>query len=96
MLKVPPRAGAITGAPNMNCGITPMQGRVMFHNERLCRSAGGSGPKCHARFIELAAEADLRVMIDTWSDDECRLGLTLLERAARDVGMNKFRDVRCS
>lgn len=82
--------------PNLNPGITPLQGRVMFHNERLCRSAGGAGPKCHARFVALAAEADLRVAIDTWSDDECRLGLTLLERAAREVGMSKFRDVRCA
>ena len=82
--------------PNMNCGITSLQGRVMFHNERLCRSAGGSGPKCHARFVHLAAVEGLHVMIDTWSDEECRLGLTLLERAARDVGMHRFRDVRCS
>lgn len=82
--------------PNMNAGITPMQGRVMFHNERLCRSAGGSGPKCHSRFVALAAERGLRVAIDTYSDDECRVALQLLEQAARDVGMNKFRDVRCS
>lgn len=92
----PPRAGAITGAPNMHCGLTPLQGRVVFHNERLCRSAGGSGPKCHARYIDLARSNGLAMRIDTWTDDECRLGLALLEQAARDVGVHRFRDVRCS
>lgn len=82
--------------PNMNAGITPLQGRVIFHNERLFRSVGGNGPKGHARFIELAAKADLPVAIDTYSDEQCRVALACMEQAARDVGMARFRDARCS
>lgn len=82
--------------PSMNPGITPLQGRVIFHNERLCMSAGGNGRKIHARFIERAAAAGLRVAIDTYSDDECRVALQCLEQAARDCNAQRFRDVRCT
>lgn len=78
---------------NMNPGFTPLQGRVLFHVERLCSRAG---TPTHNAFIALAAGAGLPVAVDTYTDEQCRLALGFIEQAARQTGQAGLRDVRCS
>jgi len=35
----------------MNIELTPLQGRVAFHQERIFRSAGGSGVLAHLDYV---------------------------------------------
>jgi len=77
----------------MNIELTPLQGRVAFHQERIFRSAGGSGVLAHLDYVKLAKAAGLPDLIGSWTPEQCVLGLELVERAARGRRMNQFRQV---
>lgn len=78
---------------NQNPGVTPLQGRVVFHQERLLRSTG-AGVYAHQHYTQACHRAGLPVAIAQFSVDQCRVALQLLEAACRVVGMSNFRDVR--
>jgi hypothetical protein len=78
--------------PNMDSGLTPLQGRVVMHMERLFRMTG-TGLKAHARYVKRAIAAELPVKIGLWSDAQCKLGLQLVEESCRDAGLGGFRDI---
>ena len=77
----------------MNTDLTPLQGRAAFHMERIFRSTGG-GLLAHQRFLRLAKSAQLPKMIGEWTEQQCVTGLRLMEAAAREFGMQQFRDVK--
>ena len=79
---------------NQDPGVTPMQGRVVFHQERLFRSAGGSDMLAHTRYLRLAWANDLPAKIGEMDYSQCVLALRLIEHACREQGMHNFRDVR--
>lgn len=73
--------------------FTPEQGRVLFHQDRIFRSTGG-GIKAHARYLVLCESMALPHLVTHWTLAQCIQGLHLIERAARDVGLHHFRDIR--
>lgn len=77
---------------NMDPGVTPLQGRVCFHQERLFRSTG-TGTPAHHRFLAYAADEGLPSSIAEMSRRQCVRALELIERACRREGMQNFRDV---
>lgn len=79
--------------PNMNPGITPAQGRVLYHMERLFRSAGGNGQKAHTRFVLLCEQSGLPKMVDQYTTWQCVLALQLIERACGHEKMHHFRPI---
>ena len=82
--------------PNLDPGFTPMQGRVLFHIERVFRSAGGNGCLAHQTFLGYARLYGMSTDVRTYTDADCQCVLTMIENAARDHGMHKFRNVPCS
>lgn len=76
----------------MNATLTPLQGRAAFHAERIFRSTG-HGVLAHQRFLKLARSAQLPVAIGEWSVQHCITGLRLMEAAAREFHMERFRNV---
>lgn len=74
-------------------GMTPSQGRVCFHQERLFRSTGAGG-KAHAQYTAMCREAGLPASIERWTRAECCTALRLMERAAKLDRMALVRDVR--
>lgn len=75
-------------------GVTPAQGRVLFHMERIFRSAGGPGVLAHQTYVTACKVRGLPAMVDTWTPGQCALGLQMIEAAARKHKMHLFRDVR--
>lgn len=73
-------------------GMSPMQGRVVFHQERIFRSTG-TGLRAHDRYLQLTTDACLSELISEMGDDECVFALELIEQAARDCRLHLFRDV---
>jgi hypothetical protein len=78
---------------NMNPGLTPLQGRVAFHQERIFRSTGG-GLHAHQSYVTMAKAAGLPTSIAEMSRNQCREALRLIELAARIRGLALFRNVR--
>lgn len=74
--------------------LTAAQGRVLYHAERLFRSAGGNGCTAAVSWRDACAEAALPVLVSTWTNAQCVKGLHLIEWAARKHRMHLFRDVR--
>jgi hypothetical protein len=74
--------------------LTAAQGRVLYHAERIFRSAGGPGCLAAQTWRDACAEAALPLMVDTWTLTQCVMGLTLIEWAARKHRMHLFRDCR--
>lgn len=75
-------------------GMTPEQGRVCFHQERLFRSTGG-GIKAHARYIAMCErDGALPKRIGLMTRMECARALFYIEQACRAEGLHLFRDVR--
>lgn len=73
--------------------LTPAQGRVLYHVERIFRSTGGNPIHHHAYIMACAqAELKLRRVVD-WTQAECVTALQILERVARRCKLNRFRDV---
>ncbi len=79
---------------NMNPGVTPAQGRVLFHQERLFRSAGGRGMLAHTTYLDLCREAGLPILVNTFDRNQCVLACRLIERACRTHQLHLTRDVR--
>jgi hypothetical protein len=73
--------------------LTPAQGRVLYHQERLFRSTGGSGILAHQRYLRLCAKAGLHPDVGAYSRLQCIRALQLIERAARDAHLHLFRNV---
>jgi hypothetical protein len=78
---------------NMDPGVTPYQGRLVFHQERLFRSAGGNGCKAHVLYLGLCRERMLPERIGEMSREQVVAALQLIEISCRAVGMHHFRDV---
>jgi hypothetical protein len=72
--------------------MTPAQGRVLYHAERIFRSAGGPGCLAAQTWRDACAEAALPLMVDTWTHEQCLRGLRLIEWAARKHRMHLFRN----
>ena len=83
------------GRLNFHEALTPMQARVLYHVERVFRSAGGNGCLAHRDFLR-AAEAfcDPRAAA-SWSEDTCSRLLREITAAARRHKMHHFRNVDC-
>ncbi len=79
---------------NMDCGMTPLQGRVVFHQERIFRSAGGPGVLAHQVYVRLCDAAKLPHEVADFDTAQCRTALRLIQVAATESGMGRFRDVR--
>lgn len=83
----------ITGQ-NMDPGLTPAQGRVAFHQERLLRSTG-THPVVRERYLADCAAAGLPERLAAMTRQQCRQALRLLEGAALSVkSVAAFRDCR--
>jgi hypothetical protein len=78
---------------NMTSGMTPKQGRVQFHQERILRSTGG-GSQAHAPYIALCRQHGVPELVGEMSDTQCRQALFLLEVAAKQQKYSAVRDVR--
>jgi hypothetical protein len=78
---------------NMETGLTPLQARVVFHQERIFRSAGGSGMLAHQSYVVACHSASLPDHIELWDNAQCVLGLRLIEESARAWRMHIFRNV---
>jgi len=74
--------------------LTAAQGRVLYHAERIFRSAGGPGCIAVQSWRDACAEAALPVLVSAWTLRQCVQGLQLIEWAARRHRMHLFRDVR--
>lgn len=74
--------------------LTPAQGRVSYHAERIFRSAGGPGDRAAQSWRDACAEAALPVLVSAWTTAQCVKGLALIEWAARKHRMHHFRDCR--
>jgi hypothetical protein len=74
--------------------LTALQGRVLYHAERIFRSAGGSGCIAAQSWRDACADAALPVLVSAWTTAQCVKGLALIEWAARRHRMHLFRDVR--
>jgi hypothetical protein len=74
--------------------LTPAQGRVLYHLERLFRSTG-HGVREHGAYIDAVnAEGMDPEAVATWDDATCVRALGLMEYAARGLGMHLVRPVR--
>lgn len=73
-------------------GMSPMQGRVVFHQERIFRSTGG-GIHAHQRYVELCKIDRLPLQITEMADSHCIRALERIEQAARYCELHLFRDV---
>ena len=72
--------------------LTPAQGRVLYHAERLFRSTG-AGMREHAQYLAAVRAHGLDpVRVADWTQEQCVQGLQLMEAAA--APMRLFRDVR--
>lgn len=85
-------AVVITGQ-NMDPGLTPAQGRVVFHQERLLRSTG-THPGVAAEYRHRCALDNLPVAIAEMSRGQCRLALKNLEDACLAYNLHRVRDIR--
>jgi hypothetical protein len=74
--------------------FTPAQGRVLYHQERLFRSAGGRGMVAHYRYLSMCARELLPARVDHMTTAQCVRALQLIERACTAEGLHHFRDVR--
>ena len=74
--------------------LTAAQGRVLYHAERIFRSAGGNGCMAARDWRDACAEAALPVLVSVWTVIQCVQGLQLIEWAARKHRMHLFRDCR--
>lgn len=77
--------------------ISPRQARVLFHLERVFRSAGGPGCLAHRDFTAAAVRAygDAKARnAALWSAEDCDALHGMIEHAARQWRMHVFRDVR--
>lgn len=95
MDRVKPYAGRL----NFHETVSPLQARVLFHSERLFRSAGASRATDRARGEWIRAVQALGLdpaAVPRWSDAQCTEALRLLEACARSAGVAYFRDVRVS
>jgi hypothetical protein len=77
---------------NMDAGVTPAQGRVVFHIERLFRSTGG-GVKAHGTFLAACRVKGIPSAVSGYTPTRCVEVLQLVESACRHHGMHLFRDV---
>jgi hypothetical protein len=77
----------------MDPGLTPLQGRVAFHQERIFRSTG-NGSRAHESYITMAKACGLPTELAKMSRNQCREALRLIELAARMRGLALFRNVR--
>lgn len=77
---------------NMDAGVTPAQGRVVFHIERLFRSTGG-GVKAHGTFLAACRTKGIPSAVSGYTPTRCVEVLQLIESACRHRGMHLFRDV---
>lgn len=73
--------------------LTAAQGRVLFHAERILRSAGGPGVLAAADWRAACARHALPVLVAEWTRAQCYIGAALLTAAARHHRMHLFRDV---
>lgn len=73
--------------------FTPAQGRVLYHQERIFRSAGGRGMLAHQAYLRLCTANGLAPDVASYDRLKCIRALQLIERAARAVHLNLFRDV---
>ena len=73
-------------------GMTPLQGRVVFHQERIFRSTGG-GQVAHTRYVKLCTIARLPNVITDMTPADCVHALYLIQRAAHWAGLGGFRDI---
>jgi hypothetical protein len=74
--------------------LTAAQGRVLYHAERIFRSAGGPGVLAAGMWRQACADAALPVLVSKWTHAQCIRGLQLIEWAARKQRMHHFRDCR--
>jgi hypothetical protein len=87
---------------NFHDDLTPLQARVLYHVERVFRSAGGNGCIAHRDFTDTVAGKFMRGYLEgredraaTWDDRTCMLLLGEITAAARRHGMHHFRPVDC-
>lgn len=72
--------------------LTAAQGRVLYHAERIFRSAGGPGVLAAGMWRAACADAALPRLVSAWTHWQCVRGLQLIEWAAREQRMHLFRD----
>lgn len=82
-----------TSRVNMDPGLTPAQGRVVFHQERLLRSCG-EDRRISAEYRQRCAMDKLPTAIDKMTVEQCKLALRNLEDACISYRLNRFRNVR--
>jgi hypothetical protein len=87
---------------NFHAQISPAQARVLFHVERVFRSAGGNGCKAHRDFTDTVSRlfdlGEIEGRPDSaasWSDAACSRLLREITAAARRHKMHHFRNVDC-
>jgi len=74
--------------------ITPAQGRVLFHAERLLRSTGAMPRGAHEAWISACRAAGLDpVRVTSYSREDCRTALRLLEGILRARGVHRVPQV---
>jgi len=73
--------------------FTPAQGRVLYHQERIFRSAGGRGILAHQAYIRLCTANGLAPDVAQYDHLKCIRACQLIERAARAVHLHLFRDI---
>lgn len=78
---------------NMDSGLTPAQGRVVFHTERLFRGTAGNGLLAHRRWIAMCKHEALPVKIADMDVFQCRIALILVETACREFRIHLFREI---
>jgi len=91
------------GRLNFHDQLSPLQARVLFHVERVFRSAGGNGCKAHRDFTDAASRLfDLGEIegwgpaaARSWPDATCKRLLREITAAARRHKMHHFRNVDC-
>lgn len=79
----PVRGGA---QMNMDSGLTPAQGRVVFHSERLLRSTGAD-PQYARDWRQRCLDHCLPVLISDMTVEECRRALQLLEKVCYPMAL---------
>jgi hypothetical protein len=83
---------AARGYESKRFPLTAAQGRVLYHAERLFRSAGGPGVLAASIWRDACADAALPRLVSAWTTAQCVMGLALIEWAARKQRMHRFRD----
>ncbi len=79
---------------NQDPGVTPAQGRVVFHQERLFRSTGNARPGAYPEYIKACQDEGLPARICEWTPEQCRVALHLMEIVCHKHRMDCFRDCR--